>query len=64
MGLAVKDLERHDMPFRLCHLEPLRGLTGKYHDLIFVLFSKKINLATMCKMDLEERAWGQREGTL
>lgn len=29
------------MAFRLCHLEPLKGLAGKYHDLIFVLFSKK-----------------------
>lgn len=27
-------------------------------------FQKKINLATVCKMDLEERAWGQREGIL
>lgn len=40
-GASCEGLERHDTAFRLCLLEPLKGLAGKYHDLIFVLFSKK-----------------------
>lgn len=51
----MKDLESQDV---------LRVLTGKYHDLILFCFQKKINLATVCKMNLEERAWGQKGGTL